>query len=129
MNWKRLIPVGIFCLLCLCGTNARAEFVLNSLTLHEYCNLVSRDKATLSNEEATHEAICLFYVSGIVDGYQLGESSLKICTPDKVSLGELALIVSKYLNEHPEKLHNPPQYLVVDAIYTAFPCKTEPKHK
>jgi Rap1a immunity proteins len=129
MNWKRFIPVGIFCLLCLCKTGVSEPFTLDSLKLQQYCKLAGSDNAKLSEEEYVHKAICIFYVSGIVDGYRLGDSKLKICTPDNVTLGELALIVSKYLNEYPEKLHNPPEYLVVDAIYTAFPCKPEPPHK
>ncbi len=96
---------------------------LTGLKLHEYCAFVGSDQAKLSEEEYSHENICLFYVSGVLDGYQIGDNATKICIPDEASLGELSLVVSKYLNQHPETLHNSPQYLVIDALHTAFPCK------
>lgn len=95
---------------------------LTSLKLREYCGFVGSDQAKLSDEGYNHENICLFYVSGVLDGFQIGDSATKICIPDGASLGEQALVVSKYLNQHPEKLHNAPQYLVIDAVHTAFPC-------
>lgn len=129
MNWKRIIFLGIFSLLCLCRIGVSQTPSFSSLKLQEFCKLVGSDNAKLSETEIVQKNICLFYVSGVLDGYQLGESSIKICSPDEATMGELALVVLKHLNDHPEKLHNPPRYLILEALNNAFPCKTEPARK
>jgi hypothetical protein len=79
---------------------------------------------------STTRKICLFYVLGVLDGFRVGgDTTTKICVPDEASVGELALLVSKYLDRYPEKLHNPSQYLVIDALHTAFPCESGPPKK
>jgi len=119
-----IICATIFCLSFLAKGQSQSGETLTSLDLRQYCDLVGLDQAKLSNDQYSHKNICLFYVSGVLDGFQIGDSTTKICIPDGASLGELALVVSKYLGQYPEKLHNPPQYLVIDALHTAFPCKT-----
>lgn len=123
MSRKCHVLIGVFCLLYSSGSKSSSASTLDSLKLHQYCKLVGIDNSKLSNEEYDYKNICLFYVSGVLDGYAIGGSKLRICTPDEASLGELALVVSKYLDEYPEKLHNAPEYLVIDALYKAFPCK------
>ena len=120
----RSVCAAILCLSLFAKGQSPNSETLTSLKLHEYCGLVGVDQAKLSNDDYDHRNICLFYVSGVLDGFQIGDSATKICMPDGTSLGELALVVSKYLRQHPEKLHNPPQYLVIDALHTAFPCGT-----
>jgi hypothetical protein len=103
---------------------------ITSLKLHEYCSFVGQDQTRLSNQEYDQKNICLFYVLGVLDGFRVGgDTTTKICVPDEASVGELALLVSKYLDRYPEKLHNPSQYLVIDALHTAFPCESGPPKK
>jgi Rap1a immunity proteins len=45
-----------------------------------------------------------------------------VCIPEKVPLLQLARVVVKWLHEHPEKLQEPINGLVTDAINDAFPC-------
>ena len=78
--------------------------------MHQYCKLVGIDNLKSSNEEYDYKNICLFYVSVVLDGYAIGGSKLRIRTPDEASLGQLALVVSRYLDEYPEKLQNAPEY-------------------
>lgn len=105
--------------MCAAGQSNTA---LTALDLHAYCGLVGVAQDRLSDADIGHKNICLFYVSGVLDGFRIGDSSTKICTPNGATLGELALVVSKYLNQNPEKLHSPPEYLIIDALSTAFPC-------
>lgn len=118
-----LICAVIVCLSMLARGQSGNDKGLTSLKLSEYCGFVGLDQAKLSDEEYSHKNICLFYVFGVLDGFQIGDSATKICIPDEAGLGELALVVSKYLGQYPEKLHNSPQYLVIDALRTAFPCE------
>jgi hypothetical protein len=49
----------------------------------------------------------------------------KFCLPNKVELRQLIKIVTKWLNEHPEKLHKALDELYVDVMRETFPCKTQ----
>ena len=70
---------------------------------------------------------CIGYVTGI-DDYQttlLNWSDLDeplFCPPDGVTSGQLVKIVTKRLNEHPEKLHLSASGSVANALAQAFPC-------
>lgn len=126
MSRKWLI-LFVFCLLpAFCGAQDKTGF--DSLQLREFCHTVGMDIAHLPEEAYAHRDICLFYISGVLDGFRIGDSNgrYRICTPDVVTLGELALVVSKYLDRYSERLHNPPEYLVIDALHDAFPCKSNP---
>jgi hypothetical protein len=102
------------------------------MQLREYCQLVQLDGAHFSDDQLLHASICLYYVSGIVDGYGVsGAKPQLICLPKdgSVTNGQMALIVSKFLNDHPDKLNNEPVYLVLEALSEAFRCLSQPKQK
>src|ERR1035437_4983242 len=124
LRGKWIVCATIFCLSLIAKGQSQKGESLTSLELREYCSFVGVDQAKLSDKEYNHRNICLFYVSGVLDGFRIGDSATKICVPDEASMGEVALVVSKYLNQYPEKLHNPAVYLVIDALHTAFPCET-----
>ena len=44
------------------------------------------------------------------------------CNPPNIKNKQLVDIVTKYLKDHPEKLHMDDGRLVVDAFIDAFPC-------
>lgn len=117
-----IVYAAILCLSLIAKGQALNSETLTSLKLHEYCGLAGMEQAKLSDEEHDHINICLFYVSGVLDGFQIGDSATKICIPDGATLGQLALVVSKYLDQYPERLHVLPQFLVIAAVHTAFPC-------
>jgi hypothetical protein len=129
MKTKLLIYFAILGLSLPARGQDNGGWSVTSLKLREYCKFAGLDQTKLSNQEYDHSIVCLFYVSGVLDGFQIGGSATKLCVPDGASLGQLALIVSKYLDQHPEMLHNPPQYLVIDALRTAFPCGPAPPKK
>ncbi|MEP4148742.1 MAG: Rap1a/Tai family immunity protein [Halioglobus sp.] len=67
---------------------------------------------------------CHGYIAGIVDTYSLyGENSKAICMPEGVPVSQLALIVTKYLHQYPELLHETASYRVIYAMVNAFPCE------
>lgn len=122
----------VFCLFHLCGMLSAQGKNLSSMDLREYCHLAGRDSLHLSGDEALHAGICLFYVSGVIDGYEIsGVKPLLVCisTDSGVTNGQLALVVSKYLDDHPDRLNNAPVYLVLDALSEAFPCRAQPQRK
>lgn len=46
----------------------------------------------------------------------------EICLPDGVEVDQLARVFVKYLEEHPERLHERQMRLLIDSFRIAFPC-------
>jgi hypothetical protein len=58
------------------------------------------------------------YVVGVIEG-----NVLKVCIPDRVTLGQLAQVVKKYMEGHPERLHRWADEIVLEAVAAAWPCR------
>ena len=129
MRHKWLLFFGVLCVFQICRT-ASAQ-LMNSVKLREFCQNVSVDSSQMSNSKIDDAEKCLFYVAGVSDGYLVASGTSRICPPKNgsVTYAQMALIVSKYLNDHPEKLNNDPEYLILDALYGAFPCPLKPTNK
>ena len=79
------------------------------------------------SDSATQYNVCAGYVIGLVDyqgtlvAWSLVEKPI-FCTPDNVRASQLVKVITKWLNEHPEKLHQSASSSVPIALYDAFPC-------
>ena len=71
----------------------------------------------------TADGMCVGYVVGIMS---LMEYINVLCLPVKATHAQAALVVQKYLSDHPEKLHLDAEGLVIDALQEAFPCTDTP---
>ena len=60
-------------------------------------------------------SFCMGYIAGVVD-------STLVCAPVGAELGQLRRVTTKYLQDHPERLHELAADLVADALAQAFPC-------
>lgn len=46
------------------------------------------------------------------------------CVPaNKITGGQVARVIVKYLKDHPERLHENETFLAIQALQAAFPCK------
>ena len=71
--------------------------------------------------------MCAGYIMGVVD---LQDALLQwseldepyFCVPDSANSGQLMKVVTKYLNEGPERLHLAASNSIANALYYAFPC-------
>ena len=59
------------------------------------------------------------YVTGVADATDYGIW----CAPSHLKSAQIVKVVSKYLNNNPEKLHLNAAQLVIEALIGAFPCK------
>lgn len=80
------------------------------------------------SEDFYERSSCLGYIAGISgadDAYTYWGDKKKesICLRDKVTLGQLRLVVINWLEARPEKLDKSADYLVPQALEDAFPCK------
>ena len=64
------------------------------------------------------------YCRGIVEG--VTEVSAIVCPNADVTFVQEIRVVSKFLNDHPEKLHHRGTKLVQEALAQAFPCSNVP---
>lgn len=94
--------------------------------LLEECQAAERDTPSV---KAAH---CLGYLNGMADGLDAWESYNKYhngnlppaaCIPRGATMRELAIVVVKYLNDHPNRLHESYRLLAILALADGYPCK------
>lgn len=86
----------------------------------------------LTAGESEYGTYCMGYLRGFYEGYSakaaanrvLGDAQHReVCFPDSLPTDQAVRIVVKYLREHPERLQQAANLLVLQAFYAAFPCK------
>jgi hypothetical protein len=89
--------------------------------------------AAAANREKSIEAgQCIGFLNGFQQMAAMLEpvAGVKLaCLPDGSTPTQLAKVVVRYLDQHPEKLHLPAAQLVYDATAEAFPCPTQSESK
>lgn len=87
---------------------------------------VNIDGKTVPLKDAMAVGTCLGFISGVADLNTMDLDILKThhawCVPDGVTTTQLAKVVVKYGNDHPEELHFPAVVVVAGALVGAFPC-------
>jgi hypothetical protein len=81
--------------------------------------------ATMEMYEAGH---CIGYIDGMQTMHLMWEiiagPGLLLCVPAaSVKIEQQIRVLVKYLETHPEKLHEDPNFLFLWAMQEAFPCK------
>ena len=80
----------------------------------------NEDHAPTCNQALVDTVMCRWYVLGMSDALVDDE---KICPSQGVVDQQIAIVVKKYLSDHPESLNRDAVELVEDALKKAFPCK------
>ncbi len=85
------------------------------------------EKKMVEYEKLDNDITINFTASGNYSGYVTGvadaTNGLFWCNPGNITYNQEFKVVSKYLNNNPEKLHLKAVDLVVQALTEAFPCK------
>jgi len=110
-----------------------SEDILSGSKLLRNCNSYLKLVGGSSNSEIILGAgLCLGTVRGIIDAGaifdtfadQAGKPPTNVfCVPESVSTDQGIRVVIKYLEGHPEDLHQRGTTLTVLALKQAFPCK------
>ena len=87
-----------------------------------------KGRATSEAEGVMGQLVCAAYISGFIDSYQLTTAAHRvtpvICLPPSgISNDQGMRIVTKYLEAHPEDLHESARSSVFLALREAFPCE------
>ena len=108
--------------LLLAGTQGHAQTVFKDGN-----GLVEEMRQFEQAERKTHEG---GFSAGMYVGYVLGvadvHSGISWCPGvggNRVTVGQVASTVSRYMNNNPDKWHVEARALVMNALQQAFPCK------
>ena len=72
---------------------------------------------------ANNGNLCLGYIYGFLDANLSYIQEKKYCIPDPIDTYQIAKLYSKYLDNHPEKLHQCASLTLSEALIEYFPCK------
>jgi hypothetical protein len=110
---NRLSRFVFFILLALiCGARvATAENTANEIM--PGC----RELIAFSHDELWGQPFCLGFLSG------LSYASNHGCAPKGVTQGQIARVVVKYIDSHPERMQEQFGILALEALTSAFPCR------
>lgn len=86
---------------------------------------VDLDKMAVPAKDAMGVGLCLGYIAGIsdVDRVDAVAKQNRMCVPDNASGAQLAKVIVKYGDDHPEELNEPGAIFVTLAMKKAFPCR------
>jgi Rap1a immunity proteins len=124
----RLLAAMIF-LLCV---NAHAQDyppIDDGNSLLTNCSVIEKSLDDINAEQRLALATCLSYIDGFREGFLVGatmgevEKPLLLCLPEHVTSGQTARVIIRFLQNHPERLHQPAATLTYEALNKAFPCK------
>lgn len=110
----------ILCLIFINLYSKKISFVTGN-TLYQLCK----------SEDKRNNALCEGYIAGINDAMSSGylNKYFQVCLPEGVSTTQLRLILIKYMEQIPQKLHYVAEGIVAEALGNTFPCKQRNKRK
>ena len=78
-----------------------------------------------SSEVKLDNAVCEGYIIGVNDSVFSGHLSniFQVCYPAGISIEQLRLVLVKYMETVPEKLHFVAEGIVVEGLATVFQCQ------
>jgi hypothetical protein len=87
--------------------------------LLEAWNRVNAGKKTASNEDQLSASAFTGYVRGVEDSM----NGVRFCIPAAATSKEQVALITKYVKDHPEELHNGAATFIVQALQPVYPCQ------
>jgi hypothetical protein len=94
------------------------------------CGALDKSESETNQAEKYGNVYCLAWIEGLFRGISVSEVMHNVlpnnriaCPPAGVDYYQIAHILRKYINDHPELEHNPTEGLAVLALQNAFQCK------
>src|ERR1700733_6101131 len=140
MNTRNLLLILV--LTFLASIRAEADNGFGGMTgndLLPMCQAVinQADGKTLSASMVPDAMRCLAYVQGFIDGFHVRDTVEEnmpptLCFPDGATGAQMVRVVTKWLLDHPARLHEPAWGLIFLAFQESYLCpvpKTPQTHK
>lgn len=116
------------CALVICSSSALAQKKAEEILWE--CKSPSEDAPA---EQRLRFLSCISYVDGAHDMLRMLSDGLElriICTPKAgLSTDQTVRIVLKWIEQHPERMHQTARVAVFSALQEAFPCKPKTDRK
>ena len=103
--------------------------------LVDCANLIETESLeTVSKDNLLGMGYCIGLIDGLVTFNYVYESVLQtegngnlvqMCLPQRISTRQSAVVIVKYLEDNPSRLHESGQALAAQALVNAYPCKQE----
>jgi hypothetical protein len=88
------------------------------------CRLLADGKMARSNLDAMEFGVCLGLLQAIwFTGSHL-QPNMRHCAPSNLSTEQVAKVFLRYADQHPERLNDGPEILAIEALRTAWPCRS-----
>ncbi|MGA9802939.1 MAG: Rap1a/Tai family immunity protein [Terriglobales bacterium] len=87
------------------------------------------DGKTLSPSRTVDASECMFYIEGFLDGFwardnaPIPNTTTVLCYPEGVNTGQMIRVITKWLQDHPARLHEPAWSCIFAAAHDAFACR------
>jgi hypothetical protein len=96
--------------------------------LQSMCQATTRieNNNQLDATDYQKEQWCRGYIEGVVDADTIREKPF-LHIPDNVTTGEMQKVVMRFMEEHPEILHDPSVFVVRVALFRAYPQSSASK--
>ncbi|HQR60113.1 MAG TPA: Rap1a/Tai family immunity protein [Methylophilaceae bacterium] len=123
------IPFALAGLLVLCTWSAQAAPVTSGDLLNRCSSSEkSMNGGTLSPDETMDAMWCMGYVSGLLDGFSIGDfrvgGAKAVCPPEEsLTRSEALKIINQWLREHPQDKDKNGRRSAIIALSKAYPCK------
>ena len=115
-KWLKVLSCLALTLFIISGVQASSsEAFLRANQLYSLC----------SSEVKLDNAVCEGYIIGVNDSVFSGHLSniFQVCYPAGVSIEQLRLVLVKYMETGPEKLHFVAEGVVAEGLATVFQCQ------
>jgi hypothetical protein len=66
---------------------------------------------------------CMTFIFGFISGLSYAADGKVLCVPDDLTAGQSALIVQKWMRDHPEELNRSMGIVAGRALSAAYACK------
>jgi hypothetical protein len=120
MNWKAALSGIAVVAVSYCGSAYAVFFDGNKLN-GERAGYLAVQRGKPGTTDYQGSSLYYGYVAGISDTV----TGFLVCEPSNVTVGQEAAIVSKYMDENPDKWALPASQIVINALSTAFPCPSK----
>ena len=115
-KWLKALSCLALTLFIISGVQASSsEAFLRANQLYSLC----------SSEVKLDNAVCEGYIIGVNDAVFSGHLSniFQVCYPAGITIEQLRLVLVKYMETVPEKLHFVAEGIVVEGLATVFQCQ------
>jgi hypothetical protein len=87
------------------------------------CRALAQGVLPTGEREYMDYGICLATLSSMNTVGQFLHTDLRSCPPREARPDQLAKVLLKFVEQNPEKLHHPPEILVIHAFRAGWPCR------